>query len=167
MTNKPGITRRDFLNGMALSLVAGGTVSPLELMAMSGNSAAYPPALAGLRGSHPGSFEVAHAVAWKQKAWPRPDALTDDIYDLVIVGGGISGLSAAFMYRQQAGPDTRILILDNHDDFGGHAKRNEYSVDGKTIIGYGGSQSIDTPSSYSKEASALPVSYTHLRAHET
>jgi spermidine dehydrogenase len=128
MTNKPGITRRDFLNGMALSLVAGGTVSPLELMAMSGNSAAYPPALAGLRGSHPGSFEVAHAVAWKQKAWPRPDALTDDIYDLVIVGGGISGLSAAFMYRQQAGPDTRILILDNHDDFGGHAKRNEYSV---------------------------------------
>src|SRR6056300_235934 len=146
MTNKPGITRRDFLNGMALSLVAGGTVSPLELMAMSGNSAGYPPALAGLRGSHPGSFEVAHA-----------DALTDDIYDLVIVGGGISGLSAAFMYRQQAGPDTRILILDNHDDFGGHAKRNEYSVDGKTIIAYGGSQSIDAPSSYSKEASALLV----------
>ena len=63
MTRKPDITRRDFLNGMALSLVAGGTVSPLELMAMSRNAAGYPPALAGLRGSHPGSFEVAHALA--------------------------------------------------------------------------------------------------------
>ena len=155
MTGKPDITRRDFLNGMALSLAAGGTLSPLELMAMSRNSANYPPALSGLRGSHPGSFEVAHAVARERKTWPRPDSLTDDIYDLVIVGGGLSGLSAAFMYRQQTGPNTRILILDNHDDFGGHAKRNEYSVDGRTIIGYGGSQSIDTPSSYSKEASAL------------
>ena len=155
MSEKPDITRRDFLNGMALSLVAGGTVSPLELMAMSRGSAGYPPALAGLRGSHPGSFEVAHALALQKARWPRPNTLTDDVYDLVIVGGGLSGLSAAFMFRQQAGPNTRILILDNHDDFGGHAKRNEYSVDGNTIIGYGGSQSIDTPSSYSKEASAL------------
>ena len=148
------ITRRDFINGIALGVTAGGTLSPLELLATV-NPAAYPPELAGLRGNHPGSFEVAHALAREGRSWPRPETQTDDIYDLVVVGGGISGLSAAFMFRQKAGPGARILVLDNHDDFGGHAKRNEYTVDGKTIIGYGGSQSIDTPSSYSKAAAAL------------
>ncbi|MEA2937074.1 MAG: spermidine dehydrogenase, partial [Alphaproteobacteria bacterium] len=64
--------------------------------------------------------------------------------DLVVVGGGISGLAAAWFYRRAA-PDARILILDNHDDFGGHAKRNEFMLDGKLLIGYGGSQSIDSP----------------------
>jgi spermidine dehydrogenase len=148
------ITRRDFINGIALSVTAGGTLSPLELLA-SANPAAYPPELAGMRGNHPGSFEVAHALAREGRSWPRPESLSDHIYDLVVVGGGISGLSAAFMFRQRTGPQARILVLDNHDDFGGHAKRNEYSVDGKTIIGYGGSQSIDTPSSYSKAAASL------------
>ena len=155
MSSRLDITRRDFLNGMALSLAAGGTLSPLELMAMSGRAAEYPPALTGMRGSHPGSFDVAHDLAREGKTWPRPASLTDDIYDLVVVGGGISGLSAALMFRQQAGPDARILVLDNHDDFGGHAKRNEFSVDGKTLIGYGGSQSIDTPGNYSREARQL------------
>jgi spermidine dehydrogenase len=149
------ITRRDFINGIALSVSAGGALSPLELLAMSDPAAPYPPALTGMRGNHVGSFEIAHALARENRTWPRPDSLTDDVYDLVVVGGGLSGLSAAFMFRQQAGPKARILVLDNHDDFGGHAKRNEYSVDGRTIIGYGGSQSIDTPSSYSKEAAAL------------
>ncbi len=148
------ITRRDFINGMALSVTAGGTLSPLELLATA-NPAVYPPGLAGMRGNHPGSFEVAHALAREGRSWPRPETQTDTVYDLVVVGGGISGLSAAFMFRQKAGPKARILVLDNHDDFGGHAKRNEYSVDGKTIIGYGGSQSIDTPSSYSRASAAV------------
>jgi len=148
------ISRRDFINGISLSVAAGSALSPLELMAMTGQGP-YPPSLAGLRGNHPGSFEVAHALAQEGKTWPRPTVLTDDVYDLVVVGGGLSGLSAAFMYQQKAGSDARILVLDNHDDFGGHAKRNEYVVDGKTIIGYGGSQSIDTPASYSKAAAAL------------
>lgn len=149
------ITRRDFINGFALSVSAGSALSPLELLAMSGPDAPYPPALDGMRGSHVGSFEVAHALARERKTWPRPKALTDDPYDLIVVGGGLSGLSAAFMFRQKTGPSARILLLDNHDDFGGHAKRNEYTVDGKTIIGYGGSQSIDTPSSYSPASAAV------------
>jgi len=65
-------------------------------------------------------------------------------YDLIVVGGGISGLASAHFYRQHR-PQARILILDTNDDFGGHAKRNEFEVDGKTIIGYGGTQSIDSP----------------------
>jgi len=69
----------------------------------------------------------------------------DESYDLVVVGGGISGLSAAFFYQQKHGRDKQVLILDNHDDFGGHAKRNEHTVDGKTLITYGGSQTIVEP----------------------
>jgi len=156
MTKKLNISRRDFINGVALSVAAGSSLSPLELLAMTAqDGTSYPPALTGLRGSHPGSFEVSHALAWGGASWPRPDSLTDDVYDLVVVGGGISGLSAAFFYRQRVGADAKILILDNHDDFGGHAKRNEFDVDGKQLICYGGSQSIDTPGHYSEASSQL------------
>ena len=62
-----------------------------------------------------------------------------------MVGGGISGLAAAYFFQQQHGADKKILILDNHDDFGGHAKRNEHVISGNTYISYGGSQSIVEP----------------------
>ena len=151
------ITRRDFLNGMALSLAAGTTLSPREILALaSSNSPYYPPALTGLRGSHAGSFEIAHSISVQGTKYSRPSTLTDDTYDLVVVGGGLSGLASAWYFRKQAGNNARILILililDNHDDFGGHAKRNEFNVDGHELIGYGGSQSIDTPSGYSPQA---------------
>ena len=155
MTRQPEISRRDFLNGIALGVAAGTALSPLELLAMAGGEAGYPPALTGMRGSHPGSFEVAHALAWAGTRWPLPERQTDGIYDLVVVGGGISGLAAAFLYRQRAGKNARILVLDNHDDFGGHARRNEFTVEGRTLIGYGGSQSIDTPGRYSAAARRL------------
>ncbi len=153
MSDRLNITRRDFINGVAMSVAAGSALSPLELLA--GTAAPYPPALTGMRGNHVGSFEVAHALARDGKRWPRPAAQTDDDYDLVIVGGGISGLTAAFLYRQAAGNDARILVLDNHDDFGGHAKRNEFDVDGKKLIGYGGSQSLEAPRQYSPAAKKL------------
>lgn len=154
--NKSIISRRDFMNGFALSLAAGSAMAPIDLLAQGGAEAnAYPPGLTGLRGSHAGSFEVAHAISRGKARWPRPAIQTDNAYDLIIVGGGLSGLAAAFMYRQQVGRDARILILDNHDDFGGHAKRNEFNVDGKHLIGYGGSQSIDSPASYSAAAAQM------------
>jgi spermidine dehydrogenase len=144
------------MNGAALSLAAGTSLSPLELMAMMDSGAnPYPPALTGLRGSHAGSFEVAHALAWAGTKFSRPVQQTDDDYDLVVVGGGISGLAAAYLYRQRSGPQAKILVLDNHDDFGGHAKRNEFDVDGEKLICYGGSQSIDTPGHYSVNAAKL------------
>ena len=152
MTKKLNITRRDFMNGFAMSLTAGTALSPLELLAMNQkipNSNLYPPELNGLRGSHPGSFEVAHALARNGARWAEPTDQTDQNYDVVIVGGGISGLAAAYLYKQRHGKNSRILILDNHDDFGGHAKRNEFTVDGKQLICYGGSQSIAEPGSWS------------------
>lgn len=160
MSDRPKISRRDFLNGIALGVAAGRALSPLEAMAKSLSTGAlandvYPPALTGMRGSHPGSFEVSHALAWADVKWPLPERQTDRSYDLVVVGGGISGLSAALFYRQRAGHNARILVLDNHDDFGGHAKRNEFEIDRQKLICYGGSQSIDGPGNYSAQARKL------------
>ena len=115
----------------------------------------YPPSKTGLRGSHPGSFEVAHQLAWAGKTdWGQTDIDSEE-YDLIIVGAGISGLAAAHFYQKEHGTDKKILILDNHDDFGGHAKRNEHNIDGKTLIGYGGSQGFESPSSYGKNTIEL------------
>ena len=115
---------------------------------------AYPPASTGLRGSHPGSFEVAHALRDGERFDVESLAITDDV-DLVVVGAGISGLAAAWFYRREH-PDATILLLDNHDDFGGHAKRNEFTVDGRFLLGYGGSEALQSPEAlYGPEAKGL------------
>ena len=157
MKTRSKITRRDFINGVALSLAAGTTLSPMEILAQSlgRKSPHYPPALTGMRGSHDGSFEIAHALARAGQKFSRPSQQTDSTYDLIVVGGGISGLSAAKFFRDRRDGASKILVLDNHDDFGGHARRNEFDVDGKTLLCYGGSQSIDGPAKYSKVAGQL------------
>src|SRR5262245_24538930 len=145
------ITRRDFLNGTALTIAAG--LTPLAQLAAQPGS--YPPALTGLRGQHAGSFETAHALAREGRRYAVDNVAIDESYHLVVVGGGISGLAAAWYYRR-ARPSARILVLDNHDDFGGHAKRNEFTLDGRRLIGYGGSQSLQSPNSlFSPVAKAL------------
>ena len=75
-------------------------------------------------------------------------------YDLVVVGAGQSGLAAAWYYRKKMGADVKILLLDNHDDFGGHAKRNEFNQGGNMVLGLGGAQNIGM-SAYSAEAVEL------------
>src|SRR5262249_38410838 len=106
-----------------------------------------------MRGSHPGSFESAHALRDGHAEATAID--TGEKYDLVVVGGGISGLAAAYFYRKSAGPSAKILILDNHDDFGGHAKPNEFRSGEHLLLGYGGTQSIEAPGRYSKESIGL------------
>jgi len=120
------------------------------------NPAYYPPSLTGLRGSYNETYQYAHLLrddAFWDSA-PKPDEL-DESYDLVVVGGGISGLAAAYFYQRKAGKNARILILDNHDDFGGHAKRNEFTAGGRMVLSYGGTQSIESPGLYSKVAKGL------------
>ena len=153
------ISRRDILLGMGASAASAfvpGRAFADEMLRLEGTSGPYyPPGLTGLRGSHVGSFEVAHQLTREGRSdWgsvTEPDA---DIYDLVVVGGGVSGLSAAYFYRQEH-PDARILILDNHDDFGGHAKRNEFQVGGRSLMTHGGSELLEGPDDYSDFARSL------------
>ena len=156
------ITRRDFLNGVAVG--AGGLLAADPLLATlvaeetAPEKAAgyYPPALTGMRGNHDGTFTYAHQLR-DGKRWDSLGAAarSGETYDLVVVGGGISGLAAAYFYRKRAGKNARILILDNHDDFGGHAKRNEFQAGGRTLLSYGGTQSIESPGNYSDVANDL------------
>ncbi len=147
------ITRRDFLNGVAITVAAGMT--PLQLLQAAPDGRYYPPALTGLRGSHVGSFEVAHQMGWEKKVFDTEKLPITEDYDLVVVGGGLSGLSAAWFYREKH-PKAKILILENHDDFGGHAKRNEFQAGGRMIIGYGGSEALQSPNHlYSQEVNGL------------
>ena len=141
------ITRRDFING---TLMAVGSsmlrFDPYSQASMASlDPSYYPPALTGLRGSHPGSNEHAHGRAWAGQTDWGPTTELSETYDLVVVGGGLSGLAAAYFYQQKHGGDKRVLVLDNHDDFGGHAKRNEHTVDDNTRISYGGSQTLVEP----------------------
>src|SRR5579871_5353013 len=154
------IARRDFLQGAAITTLAAGLAPELAAAAETEKLAQndpsyYPPTRLGLRGSHPGSFEAAHEVR-DGDFWHGATALHDtgEEFDLIVVGGGISGLSAAYFYRQ-AKPNAKILILDNHDDFGGHAKRNEFTVSGHTYLLNGGTLEIDSPYPYSKVADGL------------
>ena len=162
------ITRRDFLNGVSVGVGGAMLASKAGMFAALEGAALdhetipqsakgyYPPALTGLRGSYNATYQYAHQLRdgafWD--AAPKPAELTES-YDLVVVGGGISGLAAAYFYRQKHGNSARILILDNHDDFGGHAKRNEFTVGGRTVISNGGTQSIESPGKYSKVAKGL------------
>jgi spermidine dehydrogenase len=138
----PGrITRRDFLDGVALAIAAG--LAPVDALAAAG-TAPYPPALTGLRGSHDGAFEVIHGLAREGVKYDIDRLADEEEYDLVVVGAGLAGLTAAWLYRERhAG--ARILILDNHDDFGGHARRNEFTASGRMLLSYGGSESLVSP----------------------
>ena len=157
----PGITRRHFVNGAAAGLAGTALTSgfPSPLVAAQGSQpvrsgaairhavsdATYPPVRGGLRGSHPESNVVAHKLALEgQQEWGSATQSDSATYDLVVVGGGLSGLSAAHFYRKRQ-PGARVLILDNHDDFGGHARRNEFELDGRLYLGMGGSEGIAVP----------------------
>jgi spermidine dehydrogenase len=158
------IMRRDFLNGVAIGVggaIAGCWIPGLEWGAEATELFAqdkpgyYPPALTGMRGSADGSFEAAHALRdadfWKKAGLPVD---TRETYDLVVIGGGISGLAAAYFYRKE-NPSARVLVIDNHDDFGGHAKRNEFRPGGRLLLANGGTWAIESPFPYSKVAGAL------------
>jgi len=163
------ITRRDFLNGISIAVgtsfmaanstwleAFGVPQSPFARpFAPEKDPSYYPPSKTGMRGSHDGSWEVAHDLRdGKDKAWA--ESVDDgESYDLVVVGAGLSGLAAAYFYREFAGKQSRILILDNHDDFGGHAKRNEFQAGKRLLLGYGGTQSIEAPGNYSKVSIGL------------
>ena len=149
------IDRRQFVNGVAAAV--GGSLLPKWSWALELDRQAavaeqspdyYPPRLTGMRGSHAGSFEVAHQMRERRSVDFNAVAHTGETYDLVVVGGGLSGLAAAHYFVKNVGRSARVLVIDNHDDFGGHAKRNEFVVDGKTIVLNGGTLNIESPLRY-------------------
>jgi spermidine dehydrogenase len=160
------ITRRDFLNGVAITAggIVGGALSPEHLLASAildqgtpqKSADYYPPAKTGMRGNHDGTFTYAHRLRDGENRGSMGEASdTGEDYDLIVVGGGISGLAATYSFRERTGKSAKILILDNHDDFGGHAKRNEFQVGGRMVLSYGGTQSLESPGSYSERAKKL------------
>ena len=153
------ITRRDFVNGVGIALTGSMFAGhPAWADAASGPAAPldpYPPRRTGMRGSHPGSFEVAHQMR-DARAWDLGAAIdSNESYDLVVVGGGISGLSAAHFFLKRMGGNARVLVLDNHDDFGGHAKRNEFEYNGRLMALNGGTLNIESPLRYNAPAQEL------------
>ena len=158
------ITRRDFLNGVALGiggLALSGSLGGCarhggaESIDSQGSPGYDPPAASGMRGDNLGSYEAAHGLrdgTFWQNAGTAAHA--DEVYDLIVVGAGISGLAAAHFFRKQAGAKARILILEAHDDFGGHAARKEFRVGNRMLLSYG-AQSLESPSLYSKVSKDL------------
>ncbi len=158
------IDRRDFLNGVAIGVGAVSSAlharparaEPVEQAGQALSPDTYPPRRLGLRGQHASAVEAFDAIDGGQFAqFPGIDVDTREAYDLVIVGGGLSGLSAAYFWQEALGPTQRVLILDNHDDFGGHARRNEFVHGGRTYVSFGGTMSIATPYPYSYMAKRL------------
>src|SRR5262249_20899574 len=141
------ITRRDFLDGIALTIAAGLTPAAQG----AAEPARYPPALTGLRGQHDGSIEAAHPSARQGASFQFDSGPREQRSDRGVVGSGISGRRAAFSCHRPPGPAVRILIPDTQNYFGAHAKRNEFTLDGRLIMGYGGSQSIDSPNTHWSE----------------
>ena len=136
--------RRWSARGLAARLARAEPGAAAGAPGLEQEAAYYPPGATGMRGSHHGSFEVAHALRdgarWDDLG---PEAETGEAYDLVVVGGGLSGLAAAYFFRKEAGPEARILVLDNCDDFGGHATRNEFRSGGRTLLINGGTINIE------------------------
>lgn len=150
------ITRRDFVNGVAVA--AGTLLLPKFAWALDQEFAPerapdyYPPTLTGMRGDHAGSFEVAHQLRDRRRVDLSSATHTGETYDLVVVGGGLSGLSAAYFFLKTVGRGARVLVLDNHDDFGGHAKRNEFHIGGRELAINGGTLNIESPGRYNEWA---------------
>lgn len=123
------ITRRDFLQGVALGvtgLAIGCTNAPCRLDADAGDLA-YPPGKTGLRGQDMASTVLGHRVrVGVYNELPENVIDTGEKYDLIVVVAGFSRLAAAHIYQKERHGKVRILILDNHDDFGGHARRNKF-----------------------------------------
>ncbi len=151
MPTLPEITRRDFLNGVLLATapVAGMAAEPAEGDAIAQRT--------GLQGQTDAVNATAHA--WRDAPARLRDVAAEidpHVEDLVVVGAGLSGLAGAWLFRRHAGRPVRILLIDALDDIGGHARRNEFvSRSGVKLIGYGGSQSLDSPSLFSPAARGL------------
>ena len=150
------IDRRDFLNSSLLG--AGGALyamsSPSSVFG-NDNNPNLPDQVAddwygygGIgdsklsHGNTPEILKGSHAVrdGLLSKSNAR-DLRVEEKYDLIVIGGGISGLGAAHRFKELY-PEKKCLILENHPIFGGEAKKNEFNVNGQILTAPQGSNSF-------------------------
>lgn len=145
----PEISRRDFLNGVACAVAPTGALAAVP--------AGDPALRTGLQGQSDTVMATAHAWRDDPSRWSETAAEVDPgIEDLVVVGAGLSGLAGGHLFQRHAGRPVRMLLIDALDDIGGHARRNEFvSRSGVRLIGYGGSQSLDSPGLFSPATHSL------------
>lgn len=150
------ISRRDFVNGTLVGV--GATL----LSAAAPGCTAKPKAVAttihpwnGYGGVGDYANSNGNVASVREAAHLIRDGLTssmmEDIedtgeeYDLVIIGGGFSGIGAAYQFFKEQGAGKKCLILENHPVFGGEAKQNEFEVDGYKLYGPQGSNDFGPP----------------------
>jgi spermidine dehydrogenase len=138
------ISRRDFLNS---TLIASGgllmsAVTPLQLLGEADNWTGYG-GVGDYSKSNGNTLEVlaaGHRIRDGEfERLPNEIVDTGEVFDCVVVGGGISGLAAALFFLRKSGRNRTCLVLDNHPVFGGEAKRNEFVVDGHRLMAHQGS----------------------------
>lgn len=144
------ISRRDFLNG---TLVASGSallggLSPDQVVDVEDEWTGYG-GVGDYRRSNGNTkpvVDAAHVIRDTNLDTLPPDTIdTGEEVDLAVVGGGISGLAAAFFFQRHAPKGRTCLVLDNHPIFGGEAKQNEFVVDGQRLICHQGSAYFHVP----------------------
>ena len=129
------ITRRDFLNGVALGVGGRARSSPREAFGLPASTTPARRAPATTRRRSPACAAAtparsrsptrcATAIFWDRRARPTTPARPTTSWSWAPAS---AAWRRRYFFRKAAGPDARILILDNHDDFGGHAKRNEFT----------------------------------------
>ena len=92
------------------------------------------------------------------------EAVTDNHFDLIIIGGGLAGASLACALKDvQLDPALKIAVVEAHP----LNTDSQPSYDDRTVaLSYGSRCIFDNMGLWSSlEPEA--VSYTHLRAHET
>lgn len=143
--HKP-IQRRDFLQGMAFGagLLASGCA--LNFGKRGGKNLRHRDASNfSISGQNDEVKTRGHSVrALNSKCFNQAKDL-GEYYDLIVVGAGFSGMASALHYQELVGAKAKILILENHDSFGGHATRNTFCHEGKTYISSGGAYTLESP----------------------
>ncbi len=140
--------RRDFLNSTLLASGAAllGGIAPFQLLAepdWTGFSGVGDYAISN--GNTHGVMSAGHAIRDHVFDGKHSEiADTGELFDCVVVGGGISGLASALFFSR-ASAQAKCLVLDNHPVFGGEAKRNEFNVDGHRLMVHQGSAACFPP----------------------
>lgn len=172
-----GISRRDFVNGTLVGFGAALLTSSFSSVAKSQHAgAAFNDPWSGFGGVGDYARSNGNVASVRQAAHLIRDGLTSKLienvedtgeeYDMVIIGGGFSGIGAAYEFHKKYGNTKKCLIIENHPVFGGEAKQNEFEVDGYTLYGPQGSNDFGPPDADDKgliaeiyHATGLPFKY--------